>query len=87
MGYYTHPNRILVALDCIIFGFDGEELKLLLIKRNFEPEQGRWSLMGGFLNEDEDLEAAAQRILYHHGPDQYLPRTAANIRSRKPRPR
>lgn len=57
-------NRILVALDCIIFGFDGEELKLLLIKRNFEPEYGNWSLMGGFLGEHEDLEEAARRILY-----------------------
>ncbi|GAB4042873.1 NUDIX hydrolase [Spirosoma litoris] len=64
MVHYTHPSRILVALDCIIFGFDGEELKLLLIKRNFDPERGKWSLMGGFLNEQEDLEAAAQRILY-----------------------
>ena len=64
MSYYTHSNRILVALDCIIFGFDGEDIKLLLIKRNFEPELGKWSLMGGFLGEDEDLETAAQRILY-----------------------
>ncbi|GAB3954425.1 NUDIX domain-containing protein [Spirosoma harenae] len=64
MIHYTHPNRILVALDCIIFGFDGEEIKLLLIKRNFEPEQGNWSLMGGFLNENEDLEVAANRILF-----------------------
>ncbi len=64
MIHYTHPSRILVALDCIIFGFDGEELQVLLIKRNFEPEQGKWSLMGGFLNTDEDLEQAAQRILY-----------------------
>jgi 8-oxo-dGTP diphosphatase len=64
MFSYTHHSRILVALDCIIFGYNGEELKLLLIKRNFEPHQGRWSLMGGFLNADEDLEAAAERILY-----------------------
>lgn len=54
----------MVALDCIIFGFDGESLKLLLIKRNFEPEFGKWSLMGGFLNEGEDLEVAAKRILF-----------------------
>ncbi len=64
MVHYPHTNRILVALDCIIFGYDGEGLKLLLIKRNLEPERGRWSLMGGFLKEEEDLEAAAQRILY-----------------------
>ncbi|MFD1819667.1 ADP-ribose pyrophosphatase YjhB, NUDIX family [Pseudarcicella hirudinis] len=61
---YDHPTRILLALDCIIFGFDGEELKLLLVKRNIEPEIGKWSLMGGFLNEGEDLEVAAERILY-----------------------
>jgi ADP-ribose pyrophosphatase YjhB (NUDIX family) len=56
LARYNHSTRILLALDCIVFGFDGEELKLLLIKRDFEPERGKWSLMGGFLNEDEDLE-------------------------------
>ncbi|WP_460906802.1 NUDIX hydrolase [Spirosoma areae] len=65
MSSYQHNTRILIALDCIIFGFDGEALKLLLIKRNFEPEHGRWSLMGGFLNQDEDLEEAAGRVLYN----------------------
>ena len=64
MNKYPHSTRILVALDCIVFGFDGEELKLLLIKRNFEPEKGKWSLMGGFLEENEDLEVAANRILH-----------------------
>ncbi|MBD2703759.1 NUDIX hydrolase [Spirosoma sp. BT702] len=64
MTHYSHSSRILVALDCIIFGFDGNELNVLLIKRNFEPEKGNWSLMGGFLNEQEDLEHAAQRILF-----------------------
>ena len=61
---YPHPTRILVALDSIVFGFDGEDLKLLLIKRNFEPEQGKWSLMGGFLETNEDLDVATNRILY-----------------------
>lgn len=65
MSFYQHNTRILVALDCIIFGFDGEAIKLLLVKRNFEPEFGKWSLMGGFLNEEEDLEEAAGRILYN----------------------
>jgi 8-oxo-dGTP diphosphatase len=64
MKRYEHDTRILVALDCIVFGFDGESLKLLLIKRNFEPEEGKWSLMGGFLQQDEDLEEASNRILY-----------------------
>mgnify|MGYP000120124181 CR=1 FL=1 len=64
MERYAHSTRILVALDCIVFGFDRESLKLLLIKRNFEPELGKWSLMGGFLETNEDLEVAANRILY-----------------------
>ncbi len=64
MTQYEHPTRLLVATDCIIFGFDGDALRLLLIKRNFEPERGKWSLMGGFVLENEDLEHGAERILY-----------------------
>lgn len=60
---YEQHDRILVALDCIIFGFDRQDLKLLLIKRNFEPEMGKWSLMGGFLKKHEGLDNAASRIL------------------------
>lgn len=63
MNNYPQASRILVAIDCIIFGFDGKDIKLLLIKRNFEPEKGKWSLMGGFLNADEDLNDGAARIL------------------------
>lgn len=54
---------MLVAVDCIIFGFDGTELKLLLIKRGFEPEKGRWSLMGGLMKRDENIDHAASRVL------------------------
>ena len=60
---YSNTEHILVALDCIIFGFDQNELKLLVIKRDFEPEFGKWSLMGGFLQKEEDLDSAAYRIL------------------------
>ncbi len=60
---YDNIDRFPVALDGIIFGFDRENLKLLLIKRDFEPEKGKWSLMGGFLREDESLDEAASRIL------------------------
>jgi ADP-ribose pyrophosphatase YjhB (NUDIX family) len=60
---YTRQNRMLLAVDCIIFGFDGTHLKLLLIKRGFEPQKGRWSLMGGFVTQDENLDHAAARIL------------------------
>lgn len=63
-GYYEDQQQFYVALDCIIFGFDREKLKLLLIKRDFEPEKGNWSLMGGFLQPDESLDEAASRILF-----------------------
>ncbi|UAB83214.1 NUDIX hydrolase [Zunongwangia sp. SCSIO 43204] len=62
---YSSEDKVLLAVDCIIFGFDEEELKILLIKRDFEPERGKWSLMGGFLKKDENLDHAANRILHH----------------------
>ena len=63
MMRYSDQARILVAVDCIIFGFDGQDLKLLLIQRGFEPEKERWSLMGGFVQLDESFENAAARVL------------------------
>jgi 8-oxo-dGTP diphosphatase len=56
--------KITVAIDCIIFGFDGSDLKLLLIQRGFMPELHKWSLMGGYVDEDESVDAAAIRILH-----------------------
>lgn len=64
MKRYPNATRMLVAIDCIILGFDGEEIRLLLVKRDFEPEKGNWSLVGGFVSPDEDLAAGAGRILY-----------------------
>jgi 8-oxo-dGTP diphosphatase len=63
MTRYSGQSRMLVAVDCIIFGFDGEELKLLLIKRGFEPQKNKWSLMGGFVQGDESFDTAAARVL------------------------
>jgi len=63
VNYYSEEPKFLVAVDCVIFGFDKEQLKLLLVKRGREPQLGGWSLMGGFLQEHETLEDAAQRIL------------------------
>jgi 8-oxo-dGTP diphosphatase len=60
---YKNQHKYYIAIDCIIFGFDKGSLKLLLIKRNFEPCKGSWSLMGGFLQPDESLDKAAKRIL------------------------
>jgi len=63
MQRYTGQKRILVATDCIIFGFDGWNLKLLLVQRAIEPERNKWSLMGGFIQPDESPEDAANRVL------------------------
>ncbi|HQR92773.1 MAG TPA: NUDIX domain-containing protein, partial [Sediminibacterium sp.] len=63
MPKYQKQTRFLVAVDCIIFGFDGTELKLLLVQRELEPEKGKWSLIGSFIREEEDIEKGANRIL------------------------
>jgi len=63
MSFYHTEDKFNVAVDCIIFGFDDEGLKLLLLQRNFEPALGKWSLMGGFLKKNESIENAASRVL------------------------
>ena len=63
MHGYPGQHRILVAVDCIIFGFDGWNIKLLLVERSLKPESGKWSLMGGFINPSESPEDAANRVL------------------------
>jgi hypothetical protein len=65
MSYYSEHEKFHVAVDSIIFGFDeeGRELKVLLLKRNFQPSKGEWSLMGGFLKNNESVDEAAKRIL------------------------
>ena len=65
LNNYSKEDKILLAVDCIIFGFDGDDLKILLIKREFEPEKGKWSLIGGFLKKEENLDQAAIRVLNH----------------------
>lgn len=60
---YSNETRYLVAVDCIVFGFDGQSLKILLIKRGFEPLVDHWSLMGGFIKPEETSDEAATRIL------------------------
>ena len=60
---YKNYDRLLLAVDCIVFGFDGQRIQSLLIKRGFEPEIGKWSLMGGFVNNNESVDEAAKRVL------------------------
>lgn len=61
--YYSSNPKHYVGIDCIIFGFNGDGLSLLLLKRNFEPAMGEWSLMGGFVQEKESVDDAAKRVL------------------------
>ncbi len=57
---YPHPA---VTTDCVIFGFDGERLQVLLIERGIEPFKGRWAFPGGFIKMDETAEEGALREL------------------------
>src|SRR5438477_8518175 len=59
---YQYP-RAALTVDCVVFGYDEGELKLLLIQRGLEPFKGRWALPGGFVHVDETLDAAARREL------------------------
>ena len=61
--YYIQEDKMYVATDCIIFGFDSVNLKLLIFKRRVKPNMGEWSLIGSFVKIDEDVAAAAQRVL------------------------
>lgn len=62
--YYNRNPKFYVSVDCIIFGFNEGELSLLLLKRNFQPAMGEWSLMGGFVQDSESADDAAKRVLY-----------------------
>jgi 8-oxo-dGTP diphosphatase len=57
---YPHPA---VAADCVVFGFDGRELQVLLIERGLDPFKGAWAFPGGFMRMDESAEECAQREL------------------------
>lgn len=61
---YQQAEPILTAVDCIIFGVDGNELKLLIFKREVEPLAGEWSLLGSFVKKDEHVADAAKRVLF-----------------------
>lgn len=63
MGYTYEQPRPSVAVDCVVFGFDESDLKVLLIKRGIEPFAGSWALPGGFVQLEESLDAAARREL------------------------
>lgn len=59
---YEYPRPGL-TVDCVVFGLDHTDLKVMLIQRNLPPFQGQWALPGGFVRLEESLEAAALREL------------------------
>ena len=63
-GFYGEHSKVFVSVDCIVFGFDENKLKLLIGRRQMDPGRGEWSLYGGFVKEDESLEEAANRVLF-----------------------
>ncbi len=56
-------QKISVTVDCVIFCKVDNKFKVLLVQRKNEPFQDQWALPGGFVDEGEDLEAAAKREL------------------------
>ena len=61
--FYQNKDSFLIAVDCIIMGFRESELQILIARRPFEPLKGSWSLMGGFVNAQESIDEAAERVV------------------------
>lgn len=61
--WYKEHDKMYVATDCIIFGFDKDILKLLVFKRRVGPQKGAYSLIGSFVRLDESVTDAAKRVL------------------------
>jgi 8-oxo-dGTP diphosphatase len=59
---YEYP-RAALTVDCVVFGLDESELKVLLIRRGLAPFKGRWALPGGFVRVEETVDEAARREL------------------------
>ena len=59
---YEYPRPAL-TVDCVVFGVDDEDLKVLLIQRDLDPFAGSWALPGGFVQMEENLPDAARREL------------------------
>jgi 8-oxo-dGTP diphosphatase len=63
MGFTYQYARPAVTADCVVFGLDQDDLKVLLIQRDFDPFEGYWALPGGFAVVGESIEDTARREL------------------------
>lgn len=63
-GFYGEHSKVFVSVDCLIFGFEENKLRILIGKRQMDPGRGEWSLYGGFVGAKESLEDAANRVIY-----------------------
>lgn len=63
MYNYRYPRPAL-TVDCVLFGLDRSDLKVLLVQRKLPPFQKQWALPGGFVRLKETLEEAALRELW-----------------------
>lgn len=61
--HYSEIPKFHVAVDCMIFSVISGRLHILLVERDFEPEKGKWSLIGGFVTDNESVDKAAKRVL------------------------
>ena len=58
----TYP-KVPLTVDCVVFGFEENELKVLLIRSDLAVFDGLWSLLGDNVVDNEELDDAAYRIL------------------------
>lgn len=63
MSFYSEQKKFFFAVDCVLFSYDDNGLNVLLSKRLYEPFKQNWSLVGGFVNENESAEEAAKQVL------------------------
>ncbi|MDE5876838.1 MAG: NUDIX hydrolase [Muribaculaceae bacterium] len=61
--FYKSNHRYYLSVDCVVLGLNSGKLSILLTRRAFAPEEGKWSLMGGFVQPDESIDQAAKRVL------------------------
>lgn len=83
--FYKEYTKVFVAVDCIIFGFDGKNLQVLIGKRKMDPGRDEWSLYGGFVGQHESLERSCQPC--HSRPDRHekpIHQTGRSIRQYRP---